>query len=218
MITGFNTDVDYMGRIFHVQTEDRGLDNPIIESLVYCGGEIVESRRHSYSDLAAAGGVSEDEILARMEGQHKTLIREIRNGRFDPESMKPFGHNIISNRSLDEVVVDFLQQHGEIGPLRLEVSDGFVLGKGSHATVRIRVVEERTERPIAGADVKLTLISNRDRPRELFAGVTDAAGEVDAAVVIPDEPSAELAVLLRATAAGRRAVLQRQVRGGNSKP
>jgi len=218
MITGFNTDVDYLGRIFHVQTEDRGLDNPIIESLVYCGGEIVESRRHSYADLAAAGGCSEEEILSRMEGQHQTLIREIRNGRFDPESLKPFGHNIISNRSLDEVVVDFLQEHDEIGPLRMEVPDGVALRKGAEATIRVRVLEDRTERPIAGADVKLTLISNHDRPRELFAGVTDETGEVDAVVVIPDEASAELAVLLRATAAGRRAVLQRPVRAASAKP
>ena len=69
MITGFNTDVDYQDRVFHVQTEDKGLDNPVVESLVYCGGEIIESRRNSYSDLSEGGTYSEDEILMRMEAQ-----------------------------------------------------------------------------------------------------------------------------------------------------
>ncbi len=47
MITGFNTDVEYEGRVFHVQTEDKGRTNPVVESLVYSGGEIVASRRAS---------------------------------------------------------------------------------------------------------------------------------------------------------------------------
>ena len=38
MITGFNTDVKYKGTVFHVQTEDKGVANPIIESLIYKGG------------------------------------------------------------------------------------------------------------------------------------------------------------------------------------
>jgi len=211
MITGFNTDVDYMGRVFHVQTEDKGIDNPTVESLVYCGGEIVESRRNSYADLMAAGATSESEILTRMEAQHQALIRDIRNGRFDPDSMKPFGHNIISNRSLDEVVVDFLQEHEEIGPLRLELAGKLVLLRGAAVTVKLHVLEERSRRPVSGADVKLTLISTQDKPRELFAGVTDASGELEAPIAIPGGSTADLAVLLRASASGRRAVLRERV-------
>jgi len=41
VITGFNTDIKHGERVFHVQTEDRGLTNPVIESLVYVGGEIL---------------------------------------------------------------------------------------------------------------------------------------------------------------------------------
>ena len=210
MITGFNTDVDYLGRVFHVQTEDKGIDNPTVESLVYCRGEIVECRRNSYADLLARGASSENEIHTRMEAQHQALIRDIRNGRFDPDSNKPFGHNIISNRSLDEVVVDFLQQHEEIGPLRMELSDAPVLRAGSAVSVKLHVIEERTRRPVSGADVKLTLISTQDKPQELFAGVTDERGEIEAPIRLP-ESTAELAVLLLASASGRRAVLRERV-------
>ena len=52
MITGFNTDVEYDGRTFHVQTEDRGQRNPVVESLVYSGGEIVATRERKASSAS----------------------------------------------------------------------------------------------------------------------------------------------------------------------
>src|SRR5438093_339781 len=51
MVTGFNTDVQHRGKTYHVQTEDKGLQNPIIETLIYMGGEILAARRTSYADL-----------------------------------------------------------------------------------------------------------------------------------------------------------------------
>jgi len=108
MITGFNTDVDYDGRVFHVQTEDKGRGNPVIESLVYSRGEIVAARNTAYDEFNESADYSEDEVMTRMERQHQALIREILNGKFESEGPKPFGHNIISNRSLDEVVAQFL--------------------------------------------------------------------------------------------------------------
>ena len=62
MLTGFNTDVDYEGRVYHVQTEDRGEKHPVIESLVYCGGEIIASRRNPYAELLESGATSEDAV------------------------------------------------------------------------------------------------------------------------------------------------------------
>ena len=86
MITGFNTDVDYLGRVYHVQTEDKGLKNPVVESLIYCGGEIVTSRRTSYEELASHADFCEEQVLSRMEAQHDKLIRDIRNGEYDPDA------------------------------------------------------------------------------------------------------------------------------------
>jgi hypothetical protein len=211
MITGFNTDVESQGRVFHVQTEDKGLDNPLVESLVYCGGEIIESRRHSYADLTEAGECSDDEILMRMEAQHQKLIREIRNGVFDSEEPKPFGHNLVSNRSLDEVVLEFLQDAEGLGPLALELVNDVVLHQGSRPAVAMVVVEESTGRPIAGAQVKLTLISTRDKPLELYSGISNPEGRIEATFEIPEMSNADLAILCRASAGGRRTVLRQLV-------
>ena len=49
VITGFNTDVKYRGVVYHVQTEDKGTANPMIETLIYKGGEILGSRRLPYA-------------------------------------------------------------------------------------------------------------------------------------------------------------------------
>ena len=76
MITGFNTDIENEGKVFHVQTEDKGVANPIIETLVYTGGQIVCARKTSYAELASAGELDEEVIHARMEAQHRDLIRE----------------------------------------------------------------------------------------------------------------------------------------------
>src|SRR2546422_2013084 len=81
MVTGFNTDVQHRGKTYHVQTEDKGLQNPIIETLIYMGGEILAARRTSYADLLEKE-VDEKEIGERIEAQHNRMILDIREGKY----------------------------------------------------------------------------------------------------------------------------------------
>ena len=82
MITGFNTDIEHDGVVYHVQTEDKGLDSPIILSLVYVGGTILASKRSPYEDLIATG--FSDEVLAeRLKRQHRLICAAINSGRID---------------------------------------------------------------------------------------------------------------------------------------
>jgi hypothetical protein len=82
MITGYNTDVRHGEVVFHVQTEDKGVSNPFIESLVYVGGQVLASKRASYAELLAEGK-AEKEIVALMDHQHRTMIAAIRHGKLD---------------------------------------------------------------------------------------------------------------------------------------
>lgn len=82
MITGYNTDVRHREVVFHVQTEDKGVGNPFIESLVYVGGQVLATRRASYAEMLAEGK-DEKEIVALMDHQHRTMIAAIRHGKLD---------------------------------------------------------------------------------------------------------------------------------------
>lgn len=82
MITGFNTDVEHEGTVYHVQTEDKGLDSPLLLSLVYVGGAILASKRAPYDDLIAKG-FDERELAERLQRQHKLICAAIRAGRID---------------------------------------------------------------------------------------------------------------------------------------
>jgi len=83
LITGFNTDVKHETKMFHVQTEDRGLANPVVESLVYVGGEILLSKRSAYKDLITGDRVDEKALREMMDLQHRRVIEAVRRGRLD---------------------------------------------------------------------------------------------------------------------------------------
>ncbi len=82
VITGFNTDVDFQGVTYHVQTEDKGLATPLILSLVYNRGTILASKRSPYEDLLEER--FDEKVLAeRLQKQHKTICAAIRAGRLE---------------------------------------------------------------------------------------------------------------------------------------
>lgn len=82
MITGFNTDIVHGGTTYHVQTEDKGLDSPIILSLVYVGGAILAAKRAPYDDLIASG-FDEAVLTERLQRQHKLICAAIKAGRVE---------------------------------------------------------------------------------------------------------------------------------------
>ena len=82
MITGYNTDVEHDGVVYHVQTEDKGLETPLVLSLVYSGGAILASKRSSYHDLIAAG-FDEAVLTERLQRQHRLICAAINAGRID---------------------------------------------------------------------------------------------------------------------------------------
>jgi hypothetical protein len=102
VITGFNTDVKHRGLVYHVQTEDKGKDNPLIETLIYKGGEILASRRLPYAELIRDRD-AEKAIAGLMEEQHKAMILEVKRGKFAPPE-----EQAKEDLSLDEIVLSYL--------------------------------------------------------------------------------------------------------------
>lgn len=82
MITGFNTDIEFQGTTYHVQTEDKGVKTPLILSLVYDRGTILASKRSAYNDLLI--GDFDEKILAeRLQKQHNLICAAVRTGRIE---------------------------------------------------------------------------------------------------------------------------------------
>jgi hypothetical protein len=220
MITGFNTDVEHAGRIYHVQTEDKGVDNPLIETLLYRGGEILAARRSSYEDLRS-GGFDEAAIARRIEEQHNAVIADVRAGRFEVRKPRPFGEGIITNRSFDEVVLDFLASELGPDPLVVSVLDATALREGVTAKLEVLVTRAHSGDGVAGAEVKIRLITTAGKPRNLATGVTDDSGVAAVDVAVPDLGRGVAAVVVRAQsgkdiAETRQAVGQPAVQAGGA--
>ena len=82
MISGFNTDIEFDGTVYHVQTEDKGMSSRQIMSLVYNRGTILASKRVSYDDLLI-GEFDEKQLSERVGRQHKLICAAVRAGRID---------------------------------------------------------------------------------------------------------------------------------------
>ena len=122
MITGFNTDIEHEGVIYHVQTEDKGLDSPLILSLVYVGGTILASKRSPYQDLIVTG--FSDEVLAeRLKRQHRLICAAINSGRID-DLKKMSGRGKAPSRQQDAVetsaIEDEVEADVETAPATIE--------------------------------------------------------------------------------------------------
>jgi hypothetical protein len=101
VITGFNTDVEHDGVVYHVQTEDKGLDSPMILSLVYVGGAILASKRAPYEDLIAAG-FSDEALSERLKRQHRLICAAILSGRLN-ELKKMGAREVVASVSESEL-------------------------------------------------------------------------------------------------------------------
>jgi hypothetical protein len=197
MITGFNQDVAYKGKVYHVQTEDRGKANPVIETLIYVGGEILASKKTPYDSIIKEG-YDEPKVAALLEQQHRRIVVDIKLGKYAKEPEEKFGESLISSRSLDEVILDYLTSESQGEKLLAEVVEQSPLLVGEKGWVQLKTVTEVTKVPIAGAVVSVRLAPFSGPPRQLFSGRTDKQGLCTAPFQLP-AISGKAAVLIDVT-------------------
>lgn len=197
MITGYNQDVVYKGKVYHVQTEDRGKANPIIETLIYVGGEIMASKRTSYEDMMKEG-YDEAKVAALLEQQHKRIVVDVRLGKYAREEPAAFGEGIISSRSLDEVILDYLTSESEGEKLAVEILDQSPFVFGERGWFHLRASTDITKSPLEGAAVSVLLASSDGSQRPLITAKTNGEGLCSASFLIPSM-TGSAAVLLNVT-------------------
>jgi hypothetical protein len=211
VITGFNTDIKHSDKVFHIQTEDKGLQNPYIESLVYVGGEILASKKTSYAEQAK-GAVDEKWIAGLMEQQHRTMIAAIKRGRFDapadttkiagqvaPEPVAPPPRaNMADDRTLDQVIVDYLASSAETEHLELSLLTQTEFSSGSPVELRVATRKSLSQTPIVGAVIEVKVISTVEAPRVVFKGKTAGDGSATIRCSIPSYSEGTAAVIISA--------------------
>jgi hypothetical protein len=198
LITGYNTDVEHNERIYHVQTEDKGIGNPMIESLIYLGGEILASHRSSYEDLLPTGP-DPKALSARLEAQHQRMILNVRQGRHDPGGMKAFGEGIISDRGFEEVVLDYLSEELGSEALQIILENPVQFAGGARHDLVIRARGDLSSLPVKDVLISVSLLTPVEKPRLLAEGKTDSQGVFRGKVAIPLVEPGSAAVLLHAS-------------------
>lgn len=210
MLTGYNTDVSHDELAFHVQTEDKGKDNPYIESLIYVGGQVLASKRTGYASILEQGK-GKEAILAIMDHQHRSMISAIRSGTFDAKVAELLGgaqqddHGRgfpgvpASERSLDEVILEYLNAEAQQDRLVLMLQEEVELAFGETALLSVLANSSKTGRAVGGAKVELKLISTVAEPRILATGKTDAEGRLRLLVQIPRIDQGSSALIITAS-------------------
>lgn len=80
---GFNNNIKFRDTVFHVQTEDSGLDAPhIITHLFADGGRVIKSHKRSYEAHVNRPDVAEY-VRSLMKAQHLEMVMKLRDGSFD---------------------------------------------------------------------------------------------------------------------------------------
>lgn len=200
MLTGFNTDIEYGGTTYHVQTEDRGEKNPLIESLIYVGGEILASRRTEYRNLLEAGA---DEMAIRllMERQHRAIVEAIRAGRLDlltqpaasDESdttvvrrspLAPPSRPTTPSRSLDEVIAQWLEEQKRGESILLQVEGGQRLVAGQAFSLQVKTLSQDGGKGVP-AEVEVRFVSTESKPAVLAKGQAGEDGLFLASGTLP---------------------------------
>ena len=202
MITGYNTDVRHGNKVFHVQTEDKGLGNPKIETLIYVGGEILDSFRGSYEDLISSGQAFEIQIQARMDEQHRSIIQDIKNGKYDttPHDPELAEAAVFTDRPLDQAILEYLQAEGDVDTLELVLDDPLKPMFGSTFACRIRARLCISQNPIPGAEITIRLVSSLKKATTLLTGATDDEGYFEGQVDLPSSQPGNCAIVVNCIA------------------
>jgi hypothetical protein len=85
-LLGYNHNIKYKGRIYHVQTEDSGPSNPHLFTHLYYEGTILATKRQEYD-----GAAPDDNVKALMQAQHKAIMKDLKRGDLDGKLGMFFG-------------------------------------------------------------------------------------------------------------------------------
>jgi hypothetical protein len=202
MILGFNTEIESGGRVYHIQTSDKGSKNPVIETLIYQGGEILATRRTPYGDLIKRG-YEEKKVIKLMEVQHRRSIFQVKKGtleEMEPAAAAAAGEVVLDEKALDEVVRDYLASQAGTEGLELVMATGNTFTSGNAVFLRVLASTSYTRKPLAGVRVTAQIRRRSGAVETLYAGKTDEEGEANLMLILPEVREKQTHLLIRGEA------------------
>jgi hypothetical protein len=103
-VLGYNHNVRYAQRLWHVQTEDSGVQNPHIFTHLFHDGTILATKRIDYDPSTDVPVVQK-----LMQAQHKAMLRDLKQGAFDDKIGRFFGQPVVRDllSDLDRATGEF---------------------------------------------------------------------------------------------------------------
>jgi hypothetical protein len=215
VLTGFNTDIEHSGTTYHVQTEDKGRRNPLVESLVYTSGEILYSRRTPYHDLVEQD-VDREAIASLMERQHRSIVDAVQSGglarltgeieEIAADDDTTITHGEAEARaaaeeepSLDQVILNYLEAQRERAHLILRAAIEHDFAYSRIAPIKVLAVDSASDSPQGGVQVSVLFKSTAEPRRLVLAeGQTGEDGVFTAEANMPDFSGGTSAVVITA--------------------
>jgi hypothetical protein len=200
VLTGFNTDIVHSGTTYHVQTEDKGRSNPLVESLVYTSGEILYTRRTPYDDLVEQD-VDREAVASLMERQHRSIVDAVQSGGLerlqdqiddvpsedDTTIIQPHEESEQADEpSLDQVILDYLEAQRSKAHLILHGVTEHDFAYGRSARISVSAVDSIDHAPQAGVKISVLFKSTVEPRRLVLAeGETASDGTFSAETEVP---------------------------------
>ena len=182
MSMGFNSNVGVGDAVYHVQTEDRGLNHPFVDTVVLSGGQVVYRRSVGYQDLLSAAALDEAVLGARIEQQHREVLEGVRAGSLPLERPQPAAPAAIAVRLCNP-------------------TSWLVAGQ---ASLEVEVLSRPGRRPVAAADVKVSIEGAAEGETSQFASQTEADGRARLRFRMPplaEHPNPALVIRVRGAGA-----------------
>jgi hypothetical protein len=207
MLFGHNTDVKAGETVYHVQTEDRGTANALIDTTVYCRGCVLHRRTNNYLDLLPLERAREEVLRKRIDDQHRTVTEEIRSGalRLVPPPMSGEGKPAV-NKAEAAAHSDAVAA----ATLAMELINAKSWLVGKHAKLHVAVRRKQNKEAVAGALVTARI----DGAAEIteFSTETGADGEARLEFEMPRLAGAESALVIEASQADSKGQLRFQLK------
>jgi len=212
MVFGHNSNIKLGANTLHVQTEDRGGTNCMIDTTVYYLGRVLHRRTNNYHDLLPLNEDNQHALKLRVDEQHRTVLEAIRSGELQLAIPQPTSAsaNAASGHS-DQARANVEKPSVAVVPpakLVLELLNARSWLAGKQATLHVAVKEEGGAN-ISGASVSAEIEGSGQSP---FSSRTGDDGQATICFEMPKLTGAEPALVVRAEANKSSALLRFSLR------